>query len=192
MPGLRLSPGTWARGGRISRVKWGGEKMISAGSLLFIVIIFHSTDATQHWFHYKYWSTSESAGGKEGKGLCVFLDQWTLSLAFKQNIHIGKLTNVVSSIGVVTQNISISAFHWISRLRSEVLEWRGLTLSGGTFCLIPSVILTEETVQVLFCLSVLVRWRLDVTINILFYTLIDGRCNPWHGYMHISSPQSWA
>ena len=46
---------------------------------------------------------------KEGKGLCVFLDQWTLSLAFKQNIHIEKLTNVVSSIGVVTQNISISA-----------------------------------------------------------------------------------
>ena len=45
----------------------------------------------------------------EKKGLCVFLDQWTLSLAFKQNIHIEKLTNVVSSIGVVTQNISISA-----------------------------------------------------------------------------------
>ena len=45
---------------------------------------------------------------KEGKGLCVFLDQWTLSLAFKQNIHI-ELTNVVPSIGVVTQNISTSA-----------------------------------------------------------------------------------
>ena len=140
MPGLRLSPGTWARGGRISRVKWGGEKMIWAGSLLFIVIIFHSTDATQHWFHYKYWSTSESAGGKEGKGLCVFLDQWTLSLAFKQNIHIGKLTNVVSSIGVVTQNISISALQWISRLRSEVSEWWGvvgLDFVGRNLCLVP-------------------------------------------------------
>ena len=109
-------------------------------------------------------------------------------IAFKQNIHIEKLTNVVSSIGVVTQNISISALQWISRLRSEVLEWRGLTLSDGTFCLIsPSVILTEETVQVLFCLSVLVRWRLDVTINILFYTLIQGRCvTPGQGHMQQS------
>ena len=37
-----------------------------------------------------------------------------------------------------------------------------------------SLILTEEADQVLFCLSVLAR--LDVSINILLYNLIQGRC----------------
>ena len=69
-----------------------------------------------------------------------------------------------------------SEFHGSDRKSRSGGEWWGLTLSEGTSVLSPSVILTEETVQVLFCLSVLVRWRLDVTINILFYTLIDGRC----------------
>ena len=121
---------------------------------------------------------------KEGKGLCVFLDQWTLSLAFKQNIHIEKLTNVVSSIGVVTQNISISALQWISRLRSEVLEWRGLTLSDGTLCLIPlshfnwgncsGAVLSISSSQ-------MKAWR-HYQYPILHFDT-GQMCNPGHGYM---------
>lgn len=165
-----------SRGRRIiRRDDW--EDWIS--ECLLIVIIFHSITATQHWFYYKYWSP-ESEGWKEGI-VCLSrsMDPF-ISFQTKHSRWVNQ--NVVSSIGVTTQNISISAAPWISRLRqSEVLEWLVSCLEPGRKepPLTPhpspsSLILTEEADQVLFCLSVLAR--LDVSINILLYNLIQGRC----------------
>ena len=61
----------------------------------------------------------------EKKGLCVFLDQWTLSLAFKQNIHV-ELTRMLSL--VLGSRPKIFLFHPLREFHGSVSRkfWSGL------------------------------------------------------------------